>query len=100
MRAFFTALSIVIGIIGFAFIVLGVYHPRKYQMALSESRSAVQVTQIYTEAIHAIAIGAGIVGTAILVAVIGILVHTTKRLDEHKQPKDNSDTQLTDNPAD
>lgn len=100
MRAFFAALSIVIGIIGVAFIVLGVYHPRKYQTVLSDNVSAVQVTQIYTEAIHTTAIGTGIVGIAILVAVIGILFHTTKHLDEHKQLKDNSDTQLTDNLAD
>ena len=100
MRALFTALSIVIGIIGFVFIILGGYHPRKYQMVLSENVSAVQVTQVYTEATYTIAIGAGIVGIAVLVAVIGILFHTTKHLDEHRQSKDNTDTQLTDNPAD
>ena len=100
MRALFTALSIFIGSIGFVFIVLGGFHPRKYQMVLSENVSAVQVTQVYTEATYTIAVGAGIVGIAVLVAVIGILFHTTKPLDEQKQVKDNPDTQLTDNPAD
>jgi predicted membrane channel-forming protein YqfA (hemolysin III family) len=99
MRALFTALSIAIGIIGFVFIILGGYHPRKYQMVLSENVSAVQVTQVYTEATHTIAVGVGIVSIAVLVAVIGILFYTNKPIDESKQPKDNSDTQLIDNPA-
>lgn len=99
MRALFTALSIVIGIIGFVFVILGGYYPRKYQAVLSENVSAVQVTQVYTEATHTIAVGVGIVGIAILVAVIGILFYTNKPLDEHTHPEDNSDTQLTDNPA-
>lgn len=99
MRALFTALSIVIGIIGFVFIIQGGYHPLKYQEVLSENVSAVQVTQVYTEATHSIAIGVGIVSIAVLVAVIGILFYTNKPADEHGQSKDNSDTQLTDNPA-
>jgi predicted membrane channel-forming protein YqfA (hemolysin III family) len=100
MRAFFTALSIIIGIIGFVFIILGGYHPRKYQVLLSENASAVQVTQVYTEATYTIAVGVGIVGIAVLVAVIGILFYTNKPLDVHRQSQDNSDPQLTDNPAD
>lgn len=100
MRALFTALSIVIGSIGFVFIILGGYHPRKYQVVLSENVSAVQVTQVYTEATYTIAVGVGIVSIAVLVAVIGILFYTNKPLDTHRQPQDNSDTQLTDNPAD
>ena len=99
MRVLFMALSIVIGIIGFVFIILGGYHPRKYQVVLSENVSAVQVTQIYTEATHTIAVGVGIVGIAILVAVIGILFYTNKPLDEQTQSEDSPEVQLTDNPT-
>jgi Ni/Fe-hydrogenase subunit HybB-like protein len=99
MRALFTALSIIIGIIGLVFILQGAYHPLKYQKVLSENVSAVQVTQVYTEATHTIAVGVGIVSIAVLVAVIGILFYTNKPINESKQPKDNSDTQLIDNPA-
>ena len=99
MRAFFMALSIVIGIIGFVFIILGGYHPRKYQAVLSENVSAVQVTQVYTEATHTIAVGVGIVSIAVLIAVIGILFYTNKPLGAQTQSEDNSEVQLTDNPA-
>lgn len=99
MRAFFMALPIVIGIIGFVFIILGGYHPRKYQTVLSENVSAVQVTQVYTEATHTIAVGVGIVGIAVLVAVIGILFYTNKPLDAHTQSADSSEVQSTDDPA-
>lgn len=99
MRVLFTALSIVIGIIGSFFILQGGYHPLKYQEFLSETRTAAQVTQVYTEATHSIAIGVGIVSIAVLVAVIGILFYTNKPLNEQTQAKDNFDTQLTDKPA-
>ena len=99
MRLFFTALSIVIGIIGSVFIIRGGYHPLKYQEVLSQNASAVQVTQVYTEATYSIAVGVGIVSIAVLVAVIGILFYTNKPIKPHKQPEDNYDTQLTDNPA-
>ena len=91
MRALFAVLSTLIGIIGLVFIIQGGYHPRKYQVVLSENASAVQVTQIYTEATYTIAVGVGIVGIAVLVAVIGILFHINKPLDAHQQPQDNSD---------
>ena len=99
MRVLFTALSIVIGIIGSVFIIQGGYHPLKYQEVLSKNVSAVQVTQVYTEATYSIAVGVGIVSIAVLVAVIGILFYTNKPIKTHKQTEDNYDTQLTDNPA-
>lgn len=99
MRVFFTALSIVIGIIGSVFIIQGGYHPLKYQEVLSKNASAVQVTQVYTEATYSIAVGVGIVSIAVLVAVIGILFFTNKPIKADKQIEDNYDTQLTDNPV-
>ncbi len=99
MRVFFTALSIVIGIIGAVFIIRGAYHPLKYQRVLAENGTAVRVTQVYTEATHTITIGVGIVSIAILVAVIGILFFTNKPIKADKQIEDNYDTQLTDNPV-
>ena len=99
MRVLFTALSIVIGIIGSVFIFQGSYHPLKYQEVLSKNVSAVQVTQVYTEATYNIAVGVGIVSIAVLVAVIGILFYTNKPIKAHNQPEDNYDTQLTDDPA-
>ena len=98
MRVLFTALSIIIGIIGAVFIIQGGYHPLKYQEVLSKNVSAVQVTQVYTEATHSIAVGVGIISIAVLVAVIGILFYTNKPIKAHKQPEDNFDTQLTDKP--
>ena len=79
MRTLFVTLSIVIGFIGFVFIVLGGIHPNKYQKTLEESKSAAQVTQIYTEATYTITVGIGIISVAVLVAVIGILFHTTNK---------------------
>ncbi len=93
MRVFFMALSIIIGIIGLVFILQGVYHPFKYQEVLSENVSAVQVTQVYTEATHSIAIGIGIVSVAVLVAVIGILFYINKPIQEQKRPRNGSNTQ-------
>ena len=90
MRILFVTLAIVIGFIGLVFILRGGNHPNKYQKTLEESKSAAQVTQIYTEATYTITVGIGIVGVAILVAVIGILLHTNKPL--------NPDTQLADDP--
>lgn len=90
MRTLFITLSIVIGFIGFVFIILGAIHPNRYQQTLSESNTAAQVTQIYTEATYTITVGIGIISIAVLVAVIGILFQTTKSL--------NPDAQSTDNP--
>ena len=89
MRILFITLSIVIGLIGFVFVILGGIHPNRYRQTLSESNTAAQVTQIYTEATYTITVGIGIISIAVLVAVIGILFQTNKRL--------NSETQLTDN---
>ena len=91
MRTLFVTLSIVIGFIGFVFIVLGGIHPNKYQRTLAESKSAAQVTQIYTEATYTITVGIGITSIAVLIAVIGILFHKTNK------PLD-TDTQLVDDP--
>ncbi len=99
MRVFFTALSIVIGSIGSVFIIQGGYHPLKYQEVLSKNVSAVQVTQVYTEATYSIAVGVGIVSIAVLVAVIGILFFTNKPIKTDKQPEADYDTQLTDAPV-
>ena len=79
MRTLFVTLSIVIGFIGLVFIVRGALHPNKYERTLAESKSAAQVTQIYTEATYTITVGIGIISVAVLVAVIGILFHTTNK---------------------
>ena len=81
MRVLFATLSIVTGLIGLFFIIQGGNHPSKYQEVLSENASAVQVTQVYTEATHKITVGIGIVSIAVLVAVIGILFHASKPLN-------------------
>jgi uncharacterized membrane protein len=92
MRTLFVTLSIVVGFIGFVFIVLGGIHPNKYQGVLAESKTAVQVTQIYTEATYTITVGIGIISVAVLIAVIGILLHTTnKPLDPDTQSVDDSE---------
>ena len=89
MRTLFVTLSIVIGFIGFVFIVRGGIHPNKYQQTLEESKSAAQVTQIYTEATYTITVGIGIISVAVLVAVIGILLRATnKPLNPDTQPID------------
>lgn len=89
MRILFITLSIVIGLIGFVFIILGGIHPNKYRQTLSESNTAAQVTQIYTEATYTITVGIGIISIAVLVAVIGILFQTNKRLNSEAQSTDN-----------
>ena len=91
MRMLFVTLSIVIGFIGLVFIVLGSIHPNKYQEVLSESVSAVQVTQIYTEATYTITVGISIISIAVLVAVIGILFQANKPLNPNIQPVDDSE---------
>ena len=89
MRMLFVTLSIAIGFIGFVFIMRGSSHPNKYQKTLEESKTAAQVTQIYTEATYTITIGIGIISVAVLVAVIGILLRpTSKRLDPDPQSVD------------
>ena len=93
MRTLFVTLSSVIGFIGFIFIMRGGCHPNKYERTLAESKSAAQVTQIYTEATYAITVGIGIISVAVLVAVIGILLHTTNK------PLDPDDPQSVDDPA-
>ena len=80
MRILFVTLSIVIGFIGFVFIIRGSSHPNKYQKTLEESKTAAQVTQIYTEATYMITVGIGIISVAVLVAVIGILLRPTNQL--------------------
>ena len=92
MRVLFATLSIVTGLIGLVFIIQGGNHPSKYQEVLSENVSAVQVTQVYTEATHKITVGIGIVSIAVLVAVIGILFHTSKPLNPDPPSTDNLDT--------
>ena len=89
MRTLFITLSIVIGFIGFIFIMLGGIHPNRYQQTLSESNSAAQVTQIYMEATYRITVGIGIMSIAVLVAVIGILFQTNNPLDPDVQSTDN-----------
>ena len=89
MRALFVTLSIVIGFTGFIFIIRGGNHPNRYEQTLAESKSAAQVTQIYTEATYTITVGIGIISVAVLVAVIGILLRTTnKPLDPDTQSVD------------
>lgn len=89
MRVLFATLSIATGLIGLVFIIQGGNHPSKYQEVLSENVSAVQVTQVYTEATHKITVGIGIVSIAVLVAVIGILFHTSKPLNPEPPSTDN-----------
>ena len=81
MRLLFAALSTIIGMIGLVFILQGGNHPSKYQEVLSENVRAVQVTQIYTEATYKITLGIGIMSLAVLVAVLGILLHARKPLN-------------------
>ena len=92
MRVLFATLSIVTGVIGLVFIIQGANHPSKYQEVLSENVSAVQVTQVYTEATHKITVGIGIVSIAVLVAVIGILFHASKPLNPDPPSTDNLET--------
>ena len=89
MRTLFVTLSGIIGFIGLVFIMRGGTHPNKYQKTLEESKSAAQVTQIYTEATYTITVGIGIISVAVLIAVIGILFHTrNKPLDPDPQSVD------------
>ena len=74
MRLLFALLSIGIGSVGLVVILSGRQHPTQYQQTLAEAASAVQVTQIYTEATHTVTVGIGIVCFAVLVAVVGILL--------------------------
>ena len=82
-------LAIVTGLVGFVFILQGGNHPSKYREVLSDSVSAVQVTQVYTEAMYKIVVGIGIVSIAVLVAVIGILFHASKPLNPNPPSTDN-----------
>ena len=92
MRTLFAILSIIIGIIGSIFIILGGGHPNRYQRTLEESNTAVQVTQVYMEATYTITVGIGIISIAALVAIIGILFYINRPLNA-------ADTQSTENPA-
>ena len=75
MRPLFATLSIVTGIIGLIFIFRGCSHPAKYQEVLSEEKqSAVRVTQVYTEAMHTVTVGVGIVGLGVLISLVGVLL--------------------------
>ena len=91
MRKLFVTLSIIIGFIGFIFIVLGGVHPNRYQRTLDENSTAVQVTQVYMEATYTITVGIGVISIAALVAIIGILFHIN-------QPLNSEDTQSVENP--
>lgn len=89
MRVLFATLAIATGLVGFVFILQGGNHPSKYREVLSDSVSAVQVTQVYTEAMYKIVVGIGIVSIAVLVAVIGILFHASKPLNPNPPSTDN-----------
>lgn len=92
MRVLFATLSILTGLAGLFFILQGSTHPSKYQEVLSENVSAVQVTQVYTEAMFRIVVGIGIVSMAVLVAVIGILFQASKPLNPYSPSTDNPET--------
>ena len=93
MRTLFAISSIIIGIVGFIFIVLGGVHPKRYQRTLDENSTAVQVTQVYMEATYTITVGIGIISIAALVAIIGILFHINRPLNAvDTQSEDNLDT--------
>ena len=94
MRVLFATLSIVTGVVGFIFILQGGKHPSKYQEVLSDRVSAVQVTQVYTEAMYKIVVGIGIVSIAVLVAVIGILFHASKPLNPDPPSSDDLEDNL------
>lgn len=91
MRTLFVTLSIIIGFVGFIFILLGGVHPNRYQRTLDENSTAVQVTQVYMEATYTITVGIGIISIAALVAIIGILFYIN-------QPLNSEDTQSVENP--
>jgi len=79
MRPLFATLSIVTGIIGLIFIVRGCNYPAKYQEVLSEEKArAVQVTQVYTEAMHTVTVGVGIVGLGVLISLVGVLLRNDR----------------------
>ena len=93
MRTLFAALSIIIGIVGVIFIILGGVHPNRYQRTLDENSTAVQVTQVYMEATYTITVGIGIISIAALVAIIGILFYINQPLhSEETQSAENPDT--------
>ena len=94
MRVLFATLSILTGLIGLVFIIQGGSHPAKYQEVLSDNVSAVQVTQVYTEATHKITVGIGIVSIAVLVTVIGILFHASKPLNPDPPSSDDLEDNL------
>ena len=81
MRPLFATLSIVTGIIGLIFIVRGCGHPAKYQELLSGDNTAVRVTQVYTEGIHSVTVGVGIVGLGVLITLVGILLRKDRPVD-------------------
>ena len=76
MRILCLILSIVIGIVGLIYIIQGGTFPAKYD---TDSASAVQITQIYSQASHALLLGIGIITIGMLVAVIGILSLISER---------------------
>lgn len=93
MRTLFVTLSIIIGFVGFIFIILGGVHPNRYQRTLDENSTAVQVTQVYMEATYTITVGIGIISIAALVAIIGILFHINRPLNsDGTQSVENPDT--------
>ena len=89
MRTFFAMLSIIIGVVGLTFIIWGGIHPNRYQRTLEESKSAAQVTQIYTEATYTITVGISIISIAVLVAIIGILYYINRPINPDTQSAEN-----------
>ena len=70
MRFVFASLSIVTGLIGLVFVIEGGTMPERFDLFDS---SAIQVTQVYTQAAHRLVVGIGVIGLAILIAAIGLL---------------------------
>ena len=70
MRFVFAALSSVTGLIGLVFVIEGGTFAGGLDLFDS---SAIQVTQVYTQAAHRVMVGIGVIGLAILIAAIGLL---------------------------
>lgn len=99
MRSIFTALSILVSIIGLIFLIRGCAHPNKYQKELSKkTTTAVRVTQVYTEATHLVVVGIGFVSFGIFISFIGVMVcrEEVTGLLTRLIGKSRDDTDLTD----
>lgn len=102
MRPLFATLSMLMGIIGLIFIIRGCNHPGKYQEVLSEEKArAVQVTQVYTEAMHTVTVGVGIVGLGVLIGLVGVLLCNDLPVDNADVSESvSASTQLYEKPTD